>query len=259
MADFNSIKKRFDDYTDNKSSVWKSHFTWNGLDGNFPKNSISIVNFFKKTGEKVILKKNSVNNLWKEIERLSKNYITWIMQNNTYNDIEQTDLRDFFIGAMGEYFFYNLLTDLHTLVVKNQLSGKLNRVDFDKVMPRLSDEKDMGVDFTCMSSINDTACPSVIQVKFWNPYINNQLIYSMVSNMFTDAMLNDYINMNDSHNIYVCWLGDMDKVSKQLKSYPKLYNRIIFIDGKTLDDNINQKNPLFWTRLIDKFNEISNM
>ena len=81
------------------------------------------------------------------------------------------------------------------------------------------------------------------------------MTYDILSRVFTDAILNDFINKNENGNIFVCWLNDDKNVSKALRQSP-IWDYIIFIGKKELNDNINGKFPEFWNILIENLNNI---
>ena len=70
--------------------------------------------------------------------------------------------------------------------------------------------------------------------------------------MFADAVCNNFIDITESNNIVVCWLGDTRKVSRFLKENRKLYKHIVFIDMEALDNSVNKSNPFFWKTLREK-------
>lgn len=122
----------------------------------------------------------------------------------------------FFIGCIGEYFFFKLFENHNTLLINNKL------YTFSYVCPRLNGETDYGVDLTGnVSSNTNESWDCVFQVKFWNPYNGNfQMTYDILSRVYTDAIINDFIDKNNNETIFVCWLNDDNQVSKALRNSP---------------------------------------
>ena len=106
------------------------------------------------------------------------------------------------------------------------------------------------------NSTENKSYECALQVKFWNPFNKDfEMTYDILSRVFTDAILNDFIDKNENGNIFVCWLNDDKNISKALRHSP-IWDYIIFIGKKELNDNINGKFPEFWNIFIEKLNNI---
>ena len=260
MENLVNMSERYNQYLNNIKDTWLHRFTWNGLNNDLPQNSISIVNFIKETDIFSNVKfPNNAKGFFNLIKKTVVNkYIDWCLTKNNYNEDEQENLRKFFLGCMGEYFFYVFLKEVKTILIKNENTQYLEQYFFNNVCPRFTNDMDYGVDFTGTVDHNNDSYNVVFQVKFWDPEYNpRKFSYDTASNVFTDAILSNYIDLKHA-NIFVCWLSDINKVSKYLKDYKLLYQRIKFIDKDVLDKTINNKLPTFWNILHNELINIKN-
>ena len=259
MDSNNNIKARYEKYLANEKKIWFDKFIWKGLGGDSSYPKLSIPRFIKDTNHIEILKGvNSAKKLNTKVETLAKKYIAWVnnVDNNITND-EEVSLCNFFKGVIGEFFFFNFLTDVRTILGYDKYEDKKGVVSaFNYVAPRLLDETDYGVDFTADLNGQSVA----IQCKFWNPNIKDSIITNQIAQgIHSDAIVNGFINEDESNNIVVCWLGTTKEVSKHLKQNKKLYRHIVFIDDVTLTYTINEKNPVFWENFYEKLTLLSSM
>ena len=257
MATTVNMKDRYESYKADSYNIWLERFTWNGLHNDSPQNKVSIVNFEKQTHAfKNMQVMSNAKSFYKEISKIATKYVEWACTKSVYNDMEKQDLRNFFIGAIGEYFFTILLQDVNCMLIPNQITNKVERYDFDNVCPRLRKENDYGIDLTGMVSIANTYYSCAIQVKFWNPETDTLITNTIASGAFTDALLNNFIDVEQGKNVVVCWLGDTRHVSHYLTDNRKLYKHILFIDKNVLDNSVNDKMPQFWSNLHIKLQNI---
>ena len=242
----------YDLYSNNKKSVWKKRLTWNGLYGDAPQNAINIIKYLKESKTDFLVKLSETRNvkdLRKIVEKESIQYVKWSLSIEPhYSDVEQVKIKDFFIGAIGEVFFICLLSTIGNLRIGNKA------VYFNKVAP-LTLDNDNGVDGTCIYSVDDKEVSCALQIKFWNPYIDNQITMQIAQGVHSEALNIDAIDNNENKNIIICWLGTDKNVSRYLKSNEKLWQRLIFIDMNTLDRNINDQVPFFWREKLPDFLE----
>ena len=243
-------KDRYNQFISNPS--WFERFTWNGLYNNSYRPDLNVLKYLRQEKPFNGLISNNVNDFWKIVNKIGESYSKWCSTIDLgLNDEEKNVLKLFFIGCIGEFFFYKLFEKQNTLFI----NGKLYH--FNYVCPRLSGEKDYGVDLTGNVSTNGVeSWDCALQVKFWNPFNKDfQMTYDILSRVFTDAILNDFINKNENGNIFVCRLNDDKNVSKALRQSP-IWDHIIFIGKKELNDNINGKFPEFWNIPIENLNNI---
>lgn len=248
----NMNKDRFIKFQSSVENTWIKRMTWNGLYNNESWSTINVTKFLKEVKPFEGTTFSNINDFWKFINNIKIDYVKWCQDIEGLDDKEIEALQKFFIGCIGEYFFVTLFKEQNTLFINNKLYR------FDYVCPRLDDEKDYGVDLTGVvsNSTENKSYKCALQVKFWNPFNKDfEMTYDILSRVFTDAILNDFIDKNENGNIFVCWLNDDKNVSKALRQSP-IWDHIIFIGKKELNDNINGKFPEFWNILIENLNNI---
>lgn len=243
-------KERYNQFISNPS--WFERFTWTGLFNNERRPDLNVINFLKEVKPFENININDVNKFWSLLNKTGEEYSKWCKNIDVVlSDEKLYALKLFFIGCIGEYFFVTLFEKHNTLYINKKL------YTFNYVCPRLCGESDYGVDLTgIVSPYSDKSIECALQVKFWNPYNNDaQMTYDILSRVYTDAIVNDFINKEETENVFVCWLNDDKQVSKALKNSP-IWKNIVFIDKKVLNNNINEKIPAFWDMLFEKLNNI---
>lgn len=244
-------KERFEIY--NTNSVEKNqHAVWRGLDGECFIMKVSILRFFKECNPFTGMNVKNTNEFYRKMTAVADQYVTWTKNElkECENDVLDRELKNFFIGYIGEQFFLSLLQQEKRLYIK----AEKQIFTFDYVAPRIIDESDFGVDLTGQVTANDGIVKDcAIQVKFWNPFAKrNDAMMSnkLLQGVFADAVCNDIIDAKQDKNIFVCWLGDDSKVSKWARRNEPLYKHIVFIDRNVLKDNIDNKLPNFWNNFV---------
>ena len=246
-------KERFQQYmSDELNST--HHAIWRGLNGKSMVNKVSILKFFSEVKPfDGITVKNTLG-FYNKMTDIAEQYVRWALEVlHEEEDIDarlNRELRNFFVGYIGERFFLYFLQQEKSIYIKSEKQI----YTFDYVAPRIFDEQDFGVDLTGQATGNDGVVKDcAFQVKFWNPYIasgDTQMTNKIFSEIFADAVSNGIINPTEDKNIFVCWLGDASKVSEWARLNTKLYKHIVFIDRDVLKDNIDNKRPNFWENFI---------
>lgn len=254
------MQQRYKDYISQEKETWRDKFTWKGLYGDTPKYSITIVEFANETGafDNIVRYKNA-KAFRKSMEGVAEEYTRWVLSKGIYSQDELSDIRDFFMGAMGEYFFMGMLAKVKCFLVKNETNGRIVRYDLDYVAPRLIGEMDFGVDLTGRISKGKKSYNCAIQVKFWNPSTNCKITEKIASSAFTDGVINNFIKPKEESNIVICWLGDTSKVSRYLRQNEALYKHIVFIDNDVIDRSVNGAMCDFWDWMYDNIKDIKNL
>ena len=242
------ILENYEKYTKSANDNWESRLTWMGLYGKDPKHTTSIIRFNKETGKMGDFKQvMSVQEFFKEADRLATEYVEWVKSKDKgYGKKEYEDMHKFFIGAVGEIFFYKLFSEVKC-IMSPDASGTYVRYDFNFISPTLKTDKDAGVDFTAV--VNDT--PSVIQTKFWNPFGKKGIDIDIIQKAYAEGVSKDLINKDEKANIFICWLGNEDSVFRCTKEYKQYKDNAIPIGFKALDVSINGRNKVFWNSLYD--------
>lgn len=250
---------RYNTFIKDQNNIWLDRFTWKGTDNRFPKAKISIPIFLKENNVFTSMDDiHNVKSLYNYINKVSNTYIKWCKTKNIYEDDEINSLKNFFKGSLGEYFFTFFINNISCMLIKNPKSNKIDRYDFNmhNICPRLLSELDYGVDLTGSVSYKDKSYDCVFQVKFWNPDNDIIITNAIAQAAYSDGILNNFISNEQNKNIFICWLGDTNKVSKYLIANELLYKHIVFIDMKVLDYSINNLNPDFWDKLKEEFIKI---
>lgn len=248
-------KDRYTKFKADEIAIWKNRFIFRSSTNDMAFNSISLVKYLseQKPFASCTTIRN-VNDFWKLVQKSANDYREWCYNiNPDLSDKTLGELKYFFIGCIGEYFFCKLFEIKNTLYIKQ--NKKI--YTFSYVCPRLIDEKDYGVDLTGTVATNENKCwDCAFQVKFWNPYCKDfEMTYGILSKTSTDAIWNDFIDKNDKENIFVCWLNNTDTcVSKALRKSP-IWDNLVFIDKKVLNDNINNKVPQIWDIFFESINQ----
>lgn len=242
------ILENYQTYKNTEAENWESRLTWMGLNGREPKHTTTILRFNKETGALGTMKRvNTAHEFYKEADRLAGQYVEWVKpKNKMYSKKEYEDMHNFFVGAMGEIFFYRLFEDVKCIMAPDA-TGTYVRYDFNYVSPTLKEDKDAGVDFT--ASVNDVA--SVLQSKFWNPFAKKGMDLDVIQKAYAEGVSKDLINKDEKANVFICYLGNEDSVFRWTKEYKQYRNNVVPIGFKALDVSINNRNQIFWNNLYD--------
>ena len=189
----------------------------------------------------------TVAGLFSLVDKLSDEYVSWVKSlEKGYTREEYLDMKNFFIGAIGEYFVVKLLTDVKCLMVSTDGTGHFQRFDFHYVSPTLSGkESDCGIDIYCVA--NDK--PSVMQVKFWSPFKkgSDKVDPVVYQKLFTEGVDHEYISPSDEKNIFFFWLGS-EKTAQMniIGSETHRGKHLVVIGRQTIAANIDDRNKIFW-------------
>lgn len=246
--------ERFEYYSNNKKDVWKSKLTWKGMFGDMPKYSTNLIKFLSQCPTdfwETLSNINNVNSFRNYIDKkVVPKYIEWVKSvEPTYSNAENDDMRNFCIGGFGELFFNCLLSNINSLLVGNELYHFQNIVP----TPLKNHDHDFGIDATCSYSVGAKEKDCAIQIKFWNPFAGTHLNMSVVQGVFGQAVAEGLVDPEETKNIIVCWLSTDNEVSTYLKENTALYRHVVFIDAKTLNENINNQVPFFWRETLPNY------
>lgn len=248
------ILENYQTYKDTAAENWESRLTWMGLGGKEPKHTTTILRFNKETEAFANMKRvNSAHDFYKEADKLADAYVNWVKsKNKMYTKKEYEDMHNFFVGAMGEIFFYRLFEDVKCIMAPDA-TGTYVRYDFNYVSPTLKEDKDAGVDFT--ADVNDTA--SVIQTKFWNPFARKSMELDIIQKAYAEGVSKQLIDKDEKKNVFICWLGSEESVYRKTKEYKQYRENVVAIGYGALDVSINNRNKIFWSNLYDFLKNIS--
>ena len=242
-----NIIDKYAEYKANEAETWRSRFTWMGLDGKNPKHTTSILRFNADTNAFTKMKPiNNTEDLLKEVKKLAVEYVAWVKskKGNEYGRLDYEDMERFFQGAIGEYFFYRLFEDVKCVLTPDN-GGVITRYDFNFVSPTLRGEKDLGVDLYGIA--NDT--PSVIQVKFWNPWTKYGISIKTIQGAYAEGISNNIIDKDSKDNMFICFLGQEAGVYDKVRTLSGYRKHVVAIGRTALGYTIDNRNKIFWDNL----------
>lgn len=250
------VEEKYKTYIDNCKEVWKNRFTWRNKYGD-PKYTTGIVQFFKET--KILDELEHVNTLkdsFTQISNLAKKYTTWVksktIEGFSYSEKEIKDMENFFIGAIGEFFIVCLLTKMKCIIKFNKVKDTISRYDFKMVSPTLQNEKDLGVDLTCIAN----GKPSVIQIKWWNPYSEDKPNIEVFQKLVSEGLVKGYCNPEENDNHFLFWTGDEKYTTKKLDDYGYQKYCVDFGDFSIGQVINNRAEEDFWNYFYDKLSKL---
>lgn len=250
-------------YAENKYQVWKDRFVWLKR-AKDPQYRIGIMRFIRETDEieKVIesgVPTNS-NELFNTINQLADKYVAWVRAKDgsvqDYSEDDYKDMHNHFVGAMGEYFFVYLLTEVRCILSYNQ-HKEFARFDFRYTA--LYRGKDFGIDLTSIVSSEDDDMSCALQVKFWNPFEDGETPdMSVFQKLGFEAYRNEYADPKKDHNLFLCWLGDESVIYSLLSNNEPLQKAVSVIGKRSLDATVNNRNRFFWVGLFQSLADFKN-
>ena len=245
-----SIVENYESYLKVKDDVLSKRFTWCGLSGKYPKYTTNIIKFNSETNVFANMKRcyTSVE-LFSETDKLAKKYVEWVKsKDSSYSKNEYDDMHRFFVGAIGEYFFWYILSELKCVIAPDA-SGILKRYDFNHVSPTLNDSIDLGVDL--YANVNDV--PSVIQVKFHNPFAKSTEPWTtIVQKAYAEGISKRIIGLDGKENVFICFLGNENTIYSNLKKARQYQKNVVAIGRTSLENTVdNRLKESFWDKFYD--------
>lgn len=246
MRDLVEYEKSF---VKNNFEIWKDRFTWKGLYGDEKYSTFTILKFLK-TIDLSNIEWNTTLEFYNWIVKISDEYLKFAKtKKKSLSEKELKKIRDFFIGALGEFFFVNVLKNCRVFAIDK------TKYIFDNVSLTYNIE-DYGIDACCRLSFGNTTENAVIQIKFWNPFSDEKMTTEIVEKAFAQGILENFIDFsectNDSKPIVICWLGTKDNVSTYLTKYSKLRKLALIIDRTELQKNVDNLDNIFWKETLKK-------
>lgn len=247
------IIESYNTYKSDVESNWKKRLTWMGLNGKTPKHTTSIMKFNAETKAFSTLSDvMTATDFYNESNRLADTYVSWVKSKETsYSKKEYEDMHNFFVGAMGEIFFYTLFEDVKCVIAPDG-NNEYHQFNIRYVTPTLKEDKDAGVDMICV--INDI--PSVVQVKFWNPFAKKGMSIDIIQKAYAEGTSKNIINKDEKENVFICFLGNEDSVYRCTKEYKQYSKNVVAFGFKALETTINNRNKIFWNILKNSFANI---
>ena len=235
------LKKYNTSYKENFKSIWKNRFLWKGLNGNETFGTINILRFLETVE---FSEWKDIDSFYKWVIDSAAKYQVWCSGRKQLSVKESDSLRNHFIGALGEFFFVNALSFGRKFAINKTLYS------FDDVS-LISDVEDFGIDACCRLSFGNETENAVIQIKFWNPFSKEKVSAELVLKAYSQGDLEDFIEPKiQKKPIIICWLGNEKSVSIYLKQYEKLYKKVLIIDKKELQKNLDNLDNIFWSEKL---------
>ena len=113
-------KDRYTKFKADEMVVWKSRFILRNAANDMAFNSINLVKYLseQKPFASCTTIRN-VNDFWKLVQKSANDYREWCYNiNPDLSDKTLSELKYFFIGCIGEYFFCKLFEIKNTLYIK---------------------------------------------------------------------------------------------------------------------------------------------
>lgn len=231
------------------SNAWNTRFMWSTSKKTLVHSS-SISDFFKTLD--VVSTFSGVGDTmdyYNRVIKLVEPYLDFIVRNAessgeySYSDKELEDARNFFIGAMGEYFFIEIVMNKGKIEFRTKVDNRtVNKIFYNAT---LAPNPDFGIDGVCQDEYGKNC---VVQVKFWNPWDKNIKLTHDVAQAFVGrGLLEKITDVDSDKNSILCWIGDDSKVSSWIKKDKLLDNKLLFIDRHVLKNSIpNGQDSMFW-------------
>ena len=244
------IVKMRGDYLSNKDKSLTRRLTWAGLGGKNPKHTTTIARFNSETNafSTAFIGVEDSASFFKKAAEMSNVYVDWVKSKNKgYSELEYGDMRNFFVGALGELFFEFIMENVKCVFAPDR--GKdYRRYDFNLVSPE-KERKDFGVDFYAL--VNDT--PSVIQVKFWNPFNKKNIVgIDIIEKAHAQGVARDIIDNSEKGNVIICTLGSEESIFSSLKRVPEYRDKVVVVGRNALAATVDNRLALtFWSKFFN--------
>ena len=250
-----NIHEKYKAYKENEMSVWHERFTYK-KNGKYARNTTNIFKFGTETDALSTIKRcNTASGYLYQITKLEDIYMDWVQKNTDeiIGEDERHEIKLWFKGAMGEYFFHSVLSDVKCLFVPEDYDGNFKRVDFDEIVP-IEGDNDFGIDFIGIAN----GTPSVFQIKSWSDpnEIAPMVIYQKA---YGDGCANNYINQHDDYNIFLCWFNTEKNGLLRIRQNKAYDKRALCVGYESLDESINKRNPSFWDKFYDSLCNIKEV
>lgn len=252
----NFVLDNYDKYTAAWKTVWQKRFTW-AQNGKYQKPTISIMAFNKATGAFANMNSSSMtaDKMQGTVSSIADKYVDWVktFPNTGYGVKDYDDMRNFFVGAIGEYFFFKLISEVRCILAPNNI-GELVEYNFHKASPTLSPFDDFGVDLYFYA--NDVSC--VGQVKFWNRFTKHDPGIKVIQSTYAEGVAARAIDPYVDNNVFLFFLGNESSIHSNLakEGWRKYKKNVVPIGHDALSASIDNRNKMFWHDFVDSISSI---
>lgn len=223
------------------TTFWTKYLSWS----NWTK--VSIGKFYKANPAEFDFKKVSnkkgfldVNKLSKWSIETSKKYLKFVKSElpKKYTPEEEQKIEFWFQGAVGEYFFIEIMPKNNILLEKGD-GNAAKLVTLTNVTPYSKTGKDdYGIDFI---AVNQDNIPVTGQIKFWSSHSDKMIGWENVFGKLIAESQGGEERITDpaeNNNIFVMWLGDeLNNVSSTLRKQEN-YSQLSVIGRHTIKNSV---------------------
>jgi hypothetical protein len=225
----------------NDKKFWLYYLSWG------KKTTVSIGKFYNKNKNLFDWKMVSDKNQTLDIDKLSKwsietshKYAEFVKKSlpklynkKNWNEEIEMKIANWFQGAVGEYFFIEIMPKDNILM--NVDESNVKKFSLSNVTPyAVTSNDDYGIDFIAVNNDNE---PVAGQIKFWFSHSTKIINWGDVFGKLVAEAQGDEIRITDptkDNNLIVMWLGDeISNVSISLKKQ-KNYHQLSVIGANTI-------------------------
>lgn len=229
------------------TNFWTKYLSWNKW------TPISIGKFYKAYQAEFDFKKVSNKNGFLDIDKLSKwsidtskkyfNFVKSVYPNN-YTTEERQKIEFWFQGAVGEYFFIEIMPKNNILLEKgvgnpSKLVTLTNVTPYDR-----TGKDDYGIDFI---AVNQDNIPVTGQIKFWSSHSDKMIGWENVFGKLVAESQGGEERITDpdeNNNLFVMWLGDeLNNVSISLQKQEN-YAQLSVIGRHTITKSVGNNKSI---------------
>ena len=225
----------------NDTNFWTKYLSWNKW------TPISIGKFYKANPAEFDFKKVSKKNGILDIDKLSKwsialskKYFKFVksVYPKKYTLEEEQKIEFWFQGAVGEYFFIEIMPKNNILLEKgvgnpSKLVTLTNVTPYDR-----TGKNDYGIDFI---AVNQDNIPVTGQIKFWSSHSDKMIGWENVFGKLVAESQGGKERITDpdeNNNLFVMWLGDeLNNVSISLQKQEN-YSQLSVIGRHTITKSV---------------------
>ena len=211
----------------NDTNFWTKYLSWNKW------TQISIGKFYKANPAEFDFKKVSNKNGILDIDKLSKwsialskKYFKFVksVYPKKYTPEEEQNIEFWFQGAVGEYFFIEIMPKNNILLEKG-VGNPSKLVTLTNVTPYvITGKDDDGIDFI---AVNQNNIPVTGQIKFWSSHSDKMIGWENVfAKLLAESQCDEerITDPSENNNLFVMWLGDeLNNISIPLQKHKNYY------------------------------------
>ena len=238
--DANDVVELYNKFIQDKT-FWTKYLSWNQWTkisiGKFYKANLNEFNFKKVSNKNGIL---DVDKLSKWSIALSKKYFKFVksIYPKKYTIEEEKNIEFWFQGAVGEYFFIEIMPK-NNIILEKGVGNPSKIITLTNVIPyAITGKSDYAIDFI---AINQNNVPVTGQIKFWSSYSDKMIGWENIFGKLVAESQGGEERITDpaeNNNLFVMWLGDeLNNVSIPLQKQAN-YSQLSIIGRHTIIKSI---------------------